>query len=274
MELDATLSAEVFVDVLDVSDEGVGKLRTFFGKMTTITTMPNGQVVTTELEPDSGDVRIIDAQGNAQPGPKVPQWLAKVLTEGFTIEVDQRGKVRKIEGLGKLQAAFEKMGGAQAGTSSLTQMVRWLEPLLPEEAVEVGDEWEDRANWFIGLGVSSSGAKELVTKYVYQGVAEVDGCKCAKIEAAMRVSGLDLSVPAELTQTGLETEIKGMSLDVHMTYYLSLEDGHVQRAKGRVLQTGTVHVKGTVQVEGEEMGVDQSVQYDGLVTEVELVLQK
>ncbi len=273
LDLDMTATLTMFSDVLEVSDDGSARVKVTFGMITTEMVTPQGQRMIVHMDPATGEVTVQGPGGQQQNvQQKLPDAIKGVLAKGFVITISDKGEIKEVEGLEKLQAALQKIAGPQATTMKLNQMVSWLEPRLPDKPVKPGDEWQAQIPWMFGAA-GQKAPENLVMKLRYAGKSKINGVECAKVQASMEVSGLDMTVePGTVSPMG--QEVRGMSIRMYLTYYLDLQSGHVVRASGKMAQSGTVRQYGTIEVNGQEHRLDVTVQLDNLATDLEIEAKK
>ena len=268
IDLDTTVSLTLFTDVLEVLDDGSARIKLSFGMISTDVKTPQGQTITVHVNPASGEVTI-EGAGGQQPKQKLPDAVREMMAQGVTLTLTNKGEVTKGEGMEKLQQALRKVAGPRGAGFQLNQMISWIEPPLPDHPVKPGDEWEKTIPWVFGAGAKDQSTPKLTMKFRYLGKSNIDGRDCAKVQASLEVSGLDMSVePGVVGPVG--QEVKGLSMQLYITYYLDLETGHVVQAQGRIIQSGTVRQYGTVEVNGQEHNFDMTIQLDQLTTELEI----
>ncbi|MBC7289425.1 MAG: hypothetical protein H5T86_15560 [Armatimonadetes bacterium] len=266
--LDVAADLTVFADVVEVREDGAAKIKVSFGMVGAQINTPQGQTMVFHLDPATGDVTLEGPGGQRNLVQKLPESLRQMMASGFTMTMTNKGKVEEVEGLDQLQAALRRIAGGNASPMLLNQLISWVEPPLPDNPVKPGDEWQRAVPWIFGAAKENA-PEQLVMKFRYAGKSNVNGVECAKVEASMQVSGLDMSIePGTVGPIG--QQISGLSMQMHLTYYLNADTCHVHEAKGRISQSGTIRQYGTIEIQGREQNFDTTVQLDGLVTEVEV----
>lgn len=274
LDIATVFSTSLFSDVLEVMDDGSARVRASFGTMSVDTELPNGQTLTVHIDPATGKVTVAAPQGAQQVQQQIPGPMAKILSEGFVMLVTDRGVIRKVEGMDELMATMARIAGPRASTSNLTDMINWIEPRLPEDTVKPGDHWTRDFPPIFGIKAGAAPKANMAIKHTYVGPSTVEGVKCAKVTAEMEASGIDFTVPAEATYTGLSVELKNLSIQMFFTYNLSLDDGHLVSGTGQIRETGTVRTFGTLKVGDEERPYDQTVHLDGVTIKIDVSRQQ
>jgi hypothetical protein len=257
----------LFADALDMTEDGYARLRISFGAISVDVTLPDGQTLSTQVDLAAGKVRIINPAGGAPGEVELPAAFTELFGKGFVVHINDRGKILRIEDAEAFQALLQKMAGPQASSINLPDLVSWIEPVLPEQPVKPGDQWTEEKHSILGITQTMAGPAQLTVKHRHAGYTNIEGIRCAKIESSFEVSGLDLTTQPQTT--GLTQEIKGLSVRVFVTSYLSTEDTHVLAVNGQITETGTISQRGTVKLGAQETDVDQTVYFDGLTVNIE-----
>lgn len=265
LALNAVVSMPLFLDVLDVSPEGLATIRLSVGLIVTEVQMPDGGVMRAETDLQAG--KVTTRVGGAERVAELPEAARGPLANSLQLVLDDRGLIREVQLPQELRAALSRvMPGLPGGAGDLAQWASWLEPPLPEEPMVAGASWQ--TSMPIALLLDNPDAPKVVTTYRYEGRAEVEGIACHKITAHSEIRDLTLTLPPEMAW-GLETRIEGLSVFTDMTAYLSAVDTHLLRLEGTATQSGTIHQKGLVTQADKQIPVDQTIRLD----KMEIVFQ-
>ncbi len=269
LDINSTFSMGLFTDVLEVAADGSARTRMTFGSMNIQTTLPNGQLLSMDMDLAAGKVRVVPQQGGQVIEQDLPEALTKLFGAGFVTRVTNRGEIVEVEGAQELQAMLAKMAGPQANAFNITEAMNWIEPLLPEGPVKTGDTWVQEKPALLGLDGAATAAAPFVIQYRHDGYTMLEGVRCVKINSSIEASGIEFSTTAAPGALGLSQDVKGMSIRANMLNCLSLDDGHLVSLQGQVEQTGTMHQEGTLTVGDQNVDVNQTIAFDALTVHLQ-----
>jgi len=201
-------------DVESVNKEKIASLLT---RVTAFRLVQDGEDVI-NLKPDSdGGIG----------GKDVPGTLKTLYKNPIRMEVDSRGMVKSISGLEKLSESLPQMDVASLFEQTQHQ--------LPEDAVDVGDEWTQNLRLNLSDG-KSSGKKDFKTKYKFVGYENVKDLRCAKI----RVQGQgDISDVLKSIMGGIPAKnlkVENMSIGYDGDMYFAADEGVLVALDFTILQ--------------------------------------
>lgn len=174
------------------------------------------------------DGTTMTVNGKDQPVPDVVQEL---MGRTLTLKVDDRGRVREIKGLEKVQEALRK---ANLENFNLEQLLQQSQALLPEEPVSVGDSWKHTLT-ITAPGADAKASLQIPMEYTFAGIVQEGGHRCAKVDF---VGDLNLPklgpLPAPQLRQGPVTSmtilLKDTVQQMRGTYYFNIADGRIERA--------------------------------------------
>jgi hypothetical protein len=219
------------------------------------------------MEMNPADGKIVILMGDQRQEQALPDVAKSFLVNGMTVVVDDRGQVKELKLPPEAQQALQGLGLGGADLTGLSKLAAWVEPMLPEGPVKVGDTWEAKIPLQLLLGGAQ--APEAATRFTYGGEADIDGVKCHKINAEISITGMTMKMPVPAAG-GMTTEMSNFSVAVNMTQFLSQADTHLVLGQGTLQESGTVHVKGTIDQNGQKVDVDQTVNLDGINATIEM----
>ncbi len=210
----------------EVDKDGIATIEFKYDEMNATVNVVN--VATSQLRM-SEDGTTMTVNGKDQP---VPDAVQELMGRTLTLKMDERGHVREIKGLEKVQEALRK---AKLENFNLEQLLQQSQAFLPEEPVSVGDSWKHT------LTVTSSGADakaslQIPMEYTLAGIVDVGGHPCAKIDFVgdLNLPKLGpLPMPQQLRQApvaSMAVLLKDVVQQTRGTYYFNIADGRVERA--------------------------------------------
>lgn len=260
VRLNVLVTMPLFMDVQEVSPEGLATVRLSVGLIVTEISTPDGGVMRVETDLQTG--RVITRAAGAEQVTELPGAARGLLMNSFELVLDSRGRVKELHLPDEVRRAMSRaMPGLAAGVGDLAQWASWLEPPLPEEPVAPGASWQTTTP--LGGLVGNPEMPDMVTVYRYEGLAEIDGVACHKVSAHCEARDVDMTLPAEWGM-GVETRLEKLSISTDLIAYLSSEDTHLALLEGTVTQSGTIHQRGTLEQDGQQLPVDQTVHVENM----------
>lgn len=260
VRLNVLVTMPLFMDVQEVSPEGLATLRLSVGLIVAEIPTPDGGVMRVETDLQAG--KVITRGAGAEQVTDLPGAARGLLMNSFEMVLDSRGRVKELHLPDEVRRAMSRvMPGLAAGVGDLAQWASWLEPPLPEEPVAPGASW--RITTPLGGLLGNPEVPDVETVYRYDGTAEVDGVACHKVTAHCEARDVHMTLPAEWGM-GMETTLEKLFITTDLIAYLSSDDTHLALLEGSLIQSGTIHQKGTLEHDGQQVPVDQTVYVENM----------
>jgi hypothetical protein len=221
------LTAGLTQECTDVDAEGLASLGLKYNDLMMTFDVPN--LVTSQLQVTEDGTKLT-VNGVERPAPEA---LGAFLGKALTIKMDDRGRIREVEGIQQVADALKSMG---LEGLDLVQLLQQQRGVLPEGPVKVGDTWDEH----ITIPLTSAGGRtdlDIALRYSFAGLVAEAGQQCARIDftGTIALGQLGpLSLPQQLPTAGLATNLRLTVLDlaqeIRGTYLFDIANGRMQRA--------------------------------------------
>ena len=220
------MTADLTQKCTAVDPDGVASIDCKYGEMNITVDLAN--VATTQIKITENDATMT-VNGKEQP---VPEQMRDLLGQAFTLKMDDRGHIQKVEGLEKLR---EMLKAIKLENFNLEQLMQQSQTLLPEEPVKVGDSW-DQTITIAMPSVDEDASLQIDMQYTFAGVVDDGGVQCAQIDFTGNLEMEEfgpLTMPQKLPngQTiNIRVTLKDMVQQLRGAYYFGIANGRVERA--------------------------------------------